>query len=80
MFDTSVSTIAPAASAASVRSATAEQEPGLSYVPEALDLSLVTARPRSGIHAHTHTRTHIRVRADIIGHFKPCMTDIYLHI
>ena len=58
MFDTSVSTIAPAASAASVRSANAEQEPGLSHVPEALDLSLVTARPRSGIHTHTYIRIY----------------------
>ena len=66
MFDTSVSTIAPAASAASVR-ANAEQEPGLSHVPEALDLSLVTARPRSGIHSIE----------SVIE--KPCMTDIYLH-
>ena len=27
-----------------------------------------------------HTVAGIRVRVDIIGHLKPCMTDIYLHI
>ncbi len=27
-----------------------------------------------------HKRPSLRVRAELIGHFKPCMTDIYLHI
>ena len=26
------------------------------------------------------TATHIRVRVQLIGHFKPCTTEIYLHI
>ena len=28
----------------------------------------------------THAHIHLRVRAEIIGHSKACMTEIYLHI
>ena len=33
---------------------------------------------RADVKAALHVRT--TMRADIIGHFKPCMTDIYIHI
>ena len=33
-----------------------------------------------GLGIEAHAEPHCTMRAELIGHFKPCMTEIYLHI
>ena len=38
------------------------------------------AAAEQGVRPPAPVVNHHTMRADIIGHFKPCMTEIYLHI